>query len=309
MIIKMAFASMLATAVCVHACAQTDTVTQINNSIKHPAADSIVYKPLTKLTGAGFERPQRFGYITNVPDDLWKMAKSPFNKESLPGLFAVAGSTAILIWQDQHLIDGAQRLGRTIHLDPRSTFKIAFKIKDTKIIKVPQNLNTVFYQLGEGGTSMIVAGGLYLFGKIKHDNRSLQTASDLTETFFSMGIATQLVKRAFGRQSPFISSQQGGAWHPFPAFSDYEQNTSNYDGFPSGHLATMMATVTVLAEDYPEKRWIKPVGYTLMTLTSFAMMNAKVHWAGDYPLALALGYVAGEITVNRHKKKRRNVEF
>jgi hypothetical protein len=34
------------------------------------------------------------------------------------------------------------------------------------------------------------------------------------------------------------------------------------------------------------------------------MMNNKVHWAGDYPLAIALGHVAGSVIVNRHLKNK-----
>ena len=66
----------------------------------------------------------------------------------------------------------------------------------------------------------------------------------------------------------------------------------------------MMATVTVIATNYPEKKWIRPLGYTLIGLTGWAMMNTDVHWAGDYPLALAVGYVAGKVTTLKHRKKR-----
>jgi hypothetical protein len=38
----------------------------------------------------------------------------------------------------------------------------------------------------------------------------------------------------------------------------------------------------------------------------FCHGNTDVHWVGDYPLALALGYISGKITVSRHKKKMIN---
>jgi hypothetical protein len=38
--------------------------------------------------------------------------------------------------------------------------------------------------MGEGGTSMYIAAGLFIYGNFKNDYKSLQTASDLTETFF-----------------------------------------------------------------------------------------------------------------------------
>ncbi len=58
-----------------------------------------------------------------------------------------------------------------------------------------------------------------------------------------------------------------------------------------------MATVTVLADNYPEKKLIRPIGYTVMGLVGLAMINNGVHWASDYPLAIGIGYVTGKVTV------------
>ncbi|NML20302.1 phosphatase PAP2 family protein [Pseudoflavitalea sp. G-6-1-2] len=258
--------------------------------------------PAVQTDRNGYPRPKKWGFITNLPSDLLQVAKSPFQKKNLLGLGIVAGTTALLIWQDQNLIDETKRFADNIHLQRETGYKVFLKAGDTKILKIPTNLNTALYQLGEGGTSMFIAGGLFIYGKINKDYRALQTASDLAEGFVLMGLGTQILKRITGRQSPFMSTQPGGKWQPFPSFAEYQRNTPNYDGFPSGHLATMMCTVTILAENYPEKKWIKPVGYLIMGLSGFAMMNTEVHWAGDYPLALALGYVSGKIVVGRHKK-------
>jgi membrane-associated phospholipid phosphatase len=143
-----------------------------------------------------------------------------------------------------------------------------------------------------------------VYGAVKHDRRAIGTANDLVEALLTMGIATQILKRISGRESPFKATKSGGNWSPFPSFSSYQHNTSSYDAFPSGHLATLMATITVLQADYPGKKWIRPVGYTLMGLTAWAMMNTEVHWASDYPLAVAVGYVAGRVTTRRHKVKK-----
>ena len=258
--------------------------------------------PIVQYDRNGYPRPKKWGFITNLPSDLLQVAKSPFQKKNLLGLGIVAGTTALLIWQDQNLINGVKQFADDIHLQRETGYKVFVKAGDTKILKIPTNLNTALYQLGEGGTSMFIAGGLYVYGKINKDYRALQTASDLAEGFVLMGLSTQILKRITGRQSPFMSTQPGGKWQPFPSFAEYQRNTPNYDGFPSGHLATMMCTVTILAENYPEKKWIKPVGYLVMSLSGLAMMNTEVHWAGDYPLALALGYISGKIVVGRHKK-------
>lgn len=268
--------------------------------------DSIrLYSSVDSVSIPNFQRPEKWGFIKNIPKDMWQMAKAPFERAHLKGLAITSLSSALLIWQDQKLLDRALQFGRNIQLNPETEFGVLWQAFGTKIIKYPKNLNTAFYQLGEGGTSMLLAAGLFIHGKIQKDYRSLQTASDLVETFMTMGISTQLLKRSFGRQSPFVATQPGGEWSPFPSFKSYQNNTPNYDGFPSGHLATMMATITVLCENYPEKKWIKPLGYTLIGLSAFAMMNTEVHWAGDYPLALALGYLSAKITVGRHQKARK----
>jgi len=251
-----------------------------------------------------YDRPKKWGFITNVPSDMVQIAKSPFQKTNLLGLGLIAASTAILIPYDQPILDAIKRASTHVHLDPATEYSVPIKIGDTKLLKIPQNWNSALYQLGEGGTSMIVGGGLFIFGKIAKDNRALQTASDITETFITMGITTQVLKRMTGRESPFMRTKPGGAWHPFPSFKDYQVNTSNYDAFPSGHLATMMATVTVLTTNYPEKKWIGYLGYSLIGLTGWAMANTEVHWVGDYPLALALGYISGKISCMRHQKKK-----
>lgn len=252
-----------------------------------------------------FGKPNMLRNISHVPSNMWQIAKAPFQKKNWIGLSAVAATTTLLILKDQDITKWVRQSSNGIGLSPETNFKIAFKVGDTKILKVPQNVNTTLYQLGEGGTSMMLAGGLWVYGKIRHDWRAINTANDLAETFVTMGLTTQIIKRITGRESPFMATANGGRWTAFPAFTAYQKNTSAYDAFPSGHLATLMATVTVLSSNYPEKKWIKPVGYTLMFLSGWAMMNTDVHWAGDYPLAIVVGYLSGKITTWRHKVKNK----
>jgi len=254
-----------------------------------------------------FEKADLLNNLAHVPSDMWMIAKSPFQNKNYIPLAIVTASTAILVAKDQAIIKGVRKVSDRIGLNPQTEYHIAWKVGTTKILKVPQNLNTGLYQAGEGATSMMLAGGLWIYGKITNDRRAVYTANDLTETFVTMGVTTQIIKRLTGRESPFMETKSGGRWKPLPPFKDYERNTSAYDGFPSGHLATLMATITVLSENYPEKRWIRPVGYTLMCLSSWAMMNTEVHWAGDYPLAIALGYLSGKITTWRHHHKNNDL--
>lgn len=273
----------------------------INQDKKAEATKQYVFKKDTLYFG----KPNLLRNISHVPSNMWQIAKAPFQRKNWIRLSVVAATTTLLILKDQDITKWVRQSSDGIGLRPETNFKVAFKVGDTKILKVPQNINTTLYQLGEGGTSMMLAGGLWIYGKINKDWRAINTANDLAETFVTMGLTTQLLKRVTGRESPFMATAEGGRWTAFPALAAYQNNTSAYDAFPSGHLATLMATVTVLSSNYPEKKWIKPVGYTLMFFSGWAMMNTEVHWAGDYPLAIAVGYLSGKITTWRHKAKNK----
>src|SRR6185295_6174514 len=97
-----------------------------------------------------------------------------------------------------------------------------------------------------------------------------------------------------GRQSPNRATTPGGNWSWFPSLKDYNRNTTNFIAFPSGHMGNMMSLVTVVSENYPEKKWIKPVGYSIIGLTALSQLNNKTHWPSDFILGLAIGYVSGK---------------
>lgn len=248
-----------------------------------------------------FTKPSLLKNLSHVPADIYGIAKAPFQGKNWIAMSVVGAGTALLIYKDQEIINWVRKSSDRIGLNPETEYAVLIKAGDTKILKIPRNINTAFYQLGEGGTSIMIAGGLWVYGKISKDWRAINTANDLVETFITMGVTTQLLKRTTGRESPFMATKPGGKWTPFPSFSAYQSHTSSYDAFPSGHLATMVATITVLTQNYPEKKWLKPIGYLLIGLSSWAMMNTEVHWAGDYPLAIALGYISGKITTWRHR--------
>jgi hypothetical protein len=252
-----------------------------------------------------FQKPRPFGFVTKLPRTFVNIGKETFQKKSLPAIGIIAVSSLALIAYDQKITNGVQQFADYSGLDNERKYKtvISFNIGSLKVnaYEMPQNLNSVFYSIGEGSTSIFLCGGLFAYGKIKNDYRSLQTSNQILQSQLAVGIICQLLKRVSGRESPFAATQSGGAWNPFTNWSEYQKTVSHYDAFPSGHLATMMATLVVIADNYPEKKWIKPVGYALMGLSSFAMINNGVHWAGDYPLALGIGYICGKVAVNMNR--------
>jgi membrane-associated phospholipid phosphatase len=252
-----------------------------------------------------YKRPKPFSFITQVPRTLAMSTKVTFQRKSIPALSAMAGLTVVLIGIDQQITDGAQQFGRSVDLDGARKYgsSIGFKIgsKQVDIFEVPQNLNSSIYTLGEGLTSIVLSGALLTCGKIKKNYRMIQTANQILQTQLSVGVITQTFKRISGRESPFRATAPGGVWRPLPGFSTYLNNTSHYDAFPSGHLATVMATFTVLAMNYPEKKWIYWMGGSLISLIGFSMINNGVHWVSDYPLAIGIGYVTARATVKLNR--------
>lgn len=254
-------------------------------------------------------RPKPFQFAKNVPSDLYQLGKTTFSKRNLPKLGVLIAGTAALTLVDQQITDAAQQFGRYINLSPAHEFH-RVEVFNVPLIDLPGNLNAAFYFLGEGWPSIMLAGGFYSYGLMANDYRALQTTSQLAEMFFTLAITTQFVKRITGRQSPFramdppagTEAVPGGSWHFFISPKNYQKSVSNHDAFPSGHLATAMATITILAGNYPDNKYIKPVGYTLMGLLSYSMLNNGVHWLSDYPLAIAIGYTCGKIALARGRQ-------
>ncbi len=253
-----------------------------------------------------YQRPRPLHFVSTLPKDYALYAKKTFRKSQLINLGMITGGTLILYAFDDQILVGAKNIGSAFNLAGTSN---QTAIIDGKIIiakqkipiqfNVPTDINSAMYFLGDGWTHTTIALSFWAAGLISKDNRELQTASQLGEAILTTGIATQFLKHITGRESPYTTTVPRGVWRFFPNQKVYADHVPNHDAFPTGHLATAMATVTVIAENYPEKKFIRPVGYSLMGLLGFAMLNNGVHWASDYPLGIALGYSFGKIAVNR----------
>ena len=255
-------------------------------------------------------KPKTFSFATHIPGDFAGYIKQSFQTKNLYKAGIVAGATALLIVFDQQINDGVQSFARRNGISAEEDFNPIFRPKlfgkNTNIGKWPKNFNTAVYNFGQGSTVMWMAAGFFIAGKIKNDNRALQTASQLVEAFLALGASTQILKYSTGRETPGSATAPGGKWRPFPSVSNFNNNKPKYDAFPSGHLATFVSAVTIVAENYPRVKWIKPVGYTIAGLLSFAMMNNGVHWAGDYPLGFAMGYGFGKFITKKNHIRLKN---
>jgi membrane-associated phospholipid phosphatase len=257
-----------------------------------------------------YSRPKAFNFITAVPKDIVDVGKISFKKENIPLVAFILAETAMLVPADQEIIYGVKRIGSTFKIPPTShqhtVFDLDIKVKGKEInfpFGFPDDVNSSMYFLGDGLTHTAIIIGFVGYGFAAKNYRALQTGSQIAETMIASGLVVQTLKHLTGRESPFVATEPGGKWTVFPNQKMYANNVPHYDAYPSGHLTTAVGTVTVIAENYPEYRLIRPVGYTLCGLLAFSMMNNGVHWISDYPLAIALGYTFGKVAASHGKKE------
>ncbi|MCB1060184.1 MAG: phosphatase PAP2 family protein [Calditrichaeota bacterium] len=251
-------------------------------------------------------RPPNSRYYNFLYKDFGSYFRTTFNRPNLPYIGAMVVGTGLLVYFDQDIIDGAQHIGDEVGLNHTSKqkpltnwgVKVGGKTIGTPL-NVPQDLETGMYFLGDGIVHSSIAVGFWGYGQLSGDKRALQTGTQCIEAIVATGTMIQILKHSFGRESPNARTVDGGKWRLFPNPSDYQNHVPNYDAMPSGHIATAMATVTVIADNYPDKKWIRPMGYSLMGILMYAMLNNGVHWASDYPLGISIGYTFAKICDGR----------
>ena len=221
------------------------------------------------------DRPAWHDMVTNVPSDWMKYSRITFREDKVTPYATIAVFTALLIATDEPTWQESKRM-----------------TESSPTIKSASNF---FTNIGDGTAQLSLAAAYAVYGLTMDNNRALRTASQAIQALLAGGIVVQVIKHVTGRESPFVATSPTGIWRFFPNQIDYHKKVPHYDAFPSGHICTSMSTVVVIAENYPELKWIRPVGYTLVGLIGVSMVNVGIHWYSDYPLGLMIGYTFGMI--------------
>jgi hypothetical protein len=224
--------------------------------------------------------PAWHSMITNIPGDWYRSGKLIFRSQSLPSLAGIAVATGALLVTDHETQQAS----------------LSFYDESPAI----HSASDAFVHVGDGKTAFGIAAAFALYGVASGDHRAFATGSQTVEAVLASGIVVQLLKRVAGRESPEMASVHRGRWRPFRNWGTYNHHQPRYYAFPSGHVTTTMAVVTVLAENYPEVGWIRPVGYAVTGLVGISLVNVGWHWYSDFPLAVALGYSFGMIAAHRN---------
>jgi membrane-associated phospholipid phosphatase len=225
-----------------------------------------------------------YSMFTNIPGDWASTGEAAFSSDGLPVMGGIALATGVLLIGDHPAYSFTHGL---------FTRSADFRYGSNLVLRA-----------GDGKTTLGISAAFALYGFLGDDPRALRTASGTVEALLASGIAVQILKRISGRESPIVATRTNGTWRPFPAFKAYNRDQPRYYAFPSGHLTTAMATLTVIAENYPEAHWIRPVGYSIVGLTGVSLVSKGWHWYSDFPLAIALGYTFGRIAAHHDDDAR-----
>ncbi len=226
--------------------------------------------------------------ITNVPLDFYDFGDEIINKNSIEPVLFLSAITAGLVFTDQPNWEKS---------------KTIFK-KNPSLIKLSEftvNFGEAKWQLGLSGAAII-------YGYLANDDKALKLSFECIETIISSGLFDQVLKRISGRQSPAVSTKPGGQWDIFPDLGEYQHFQPNYYSYPSGHITSLTAFLTVINENYPNVKWLKPVSYFLIGALGISLVQNDMHWYSDLPLGIAIGYCFGKIVSRRNNNDQATIK-
>jgi hypothetical protein len=234
---------------------------------------------LTVPVESSSEKPDWHSVVTKPPSYWYAFGENMLNIDRARDVLYIGMLTGGLIAVDQQLYDATQRV--------RNQSRFAAKIDRYAI------------SIGDGRYQFAAAGGLTLYGWLGDNPRFLRTASQMAESVIAVGIMIQVLKRITGRESPASSTRNGGTWRFFPNLHQYAKDEPKYYSFPSGHISSTTAILTVINENFPEAAsWLRPVSYGIIGIVGVGLVGQKMHWYSDLLPGIALGYSFGLIAAH-----------
>jgi hypothetical protein len=130
------------------------------------------------------------------------------------------------------------------------------------------------------------AAGMYVWGKITHDDHKSETGFLAAEAAANSLAVTYALKYTLGRERPLTNDYRGNFW-------------SGGDSFPSEHSALAWSMASVVAHEYPGVL-TQILAYGGATAVSLARVDAKQHFPSDVLIGSAIGWLSGEIVYRAH---------
>jgi hypothetical protein len=131
-----------------------------------------------------------------------------------------------------------------------------------------------------------ITGGMYLLGKITHNDHAQEAGLLSGEAAVDAVGVTTLLQYSFGRQRPPDGTGQGYFWHG---------GTS----FPSDHSTAAWAVASVMAHEYPSPL-AKLFFYGLASAVSVSRVTGNDHFPTDVLVGGAIGWFIGQRVYRAH---------
>ncbi len=130
------------------------------------------------------------------------------------------------------------------------------------------------------------AGGLYLWGRIRHDDHKRETGFLAAEAALNSLAVTYTAKYAFERERPLQDNFRGQFWQ-------------GGDSFPSEHAAASWSIAGVFAHEYPGPL-TSLLAYGMASAITASRVDAKQHFPTDVLVGSAIGWFVAQEVYRRH---------
>ncbi|MBL4665694.1 MAG: phosphatase PAP2 family protein [Nitrospinaceae bacterium] len=213
-------------------------------------------------------------YFMGIFSDIAYTATSPMRWDDSDWMTAgwVAGGTGLLFILDEEIRD----------------------VFESNRSSVTDDISNIFEPFGNGLYIVPALAGFYIFGHFDENAKAKRTALIAAESFLVTGLFVTVMKATFGRSRP----SSGESSTTFSAFS------TGSTPFPSGHAISAFSIATVIANEYEDVPYIKPISYGIATMTALSRINDEKHWASDVFFGAALGYFTSKALLRLHSNKK-----
>jgi len=234
-----------------------------DRSVNNPSPSPEVIKPKDYHDASGYLHPFRRmgGFILEDQKATWT---SPFHtsKKDAKWWLIFGGATGAMIAGDKYISKNAPNNPTLKHLG-----------------------DSVSY-LGTPYTLMPITAGMYFGGTALGSDHFREAGLLSFEALADVTIVELTLKSIFDRQRPLEGHGDG----EFEASSSPRYNSS----FPSGHSIETFALASVVAHEYPHKRWVQVLAYCYAAGVIGARLAANQHFPGDVMAGGAIGWFMGD---------------
>ncbi len=162
--------------------------------------------------------------------------------------------------------------------------------KDGEVVNVGSALSNI----GAVYTLVPATALFYLGGTHWKDDRLRETGYLGAEALADAYLVSFAVKLATQRERPNQGDGGGHFW----------QGSLWNSGFPSGHSIESWSFATVVAREYPHKKWVPLTAYGLAATVSVSRILARQHFPSDVLVGSALGWFIGDYVYRKHHDKK-----